>query len=63
MAEEYYGVAAVKGKDVDHKQAMSKGGGNSISNLRVSKPSTNRSFSRNSKGAMVSQTSKRERKK
>lgn len=37
-----------EGKDIDHIQPLSKGGTNSKSNLRVVKPSTNRSFSRNS---------------
>jgi hypothetical protein len=40
------------GKDVDHRQALSKGGGNSRSNLRVVPASQNRSFSRNKNGSM-----------
>lgn len=40
------------GKDVDHKKALSKGGGNSRSNLRAVKKSTNRSFKRTSSGKM-----------
>lgn len=36
------------GKDVDHVRALSKGGTNSRSNLRVRTASSNRSFSRNS---------------
>lgn len=48
------------GKQVDHKVPLSKGGSNNASNLRVVGHSSNESFSRNSKGAMVSQTSKRE---
>lgn len=40
------------GKDVDHKRALSKGGGNSRSNLRVVPASQNRSFSRNRNGSM-----------
>lgn len=51
------------GKDVDHKTPLSKGGGNSKSNLRVVPASSNRSFSRNSDGSLKSQTSKKERKK
>ena len=41
-----------KGQDVDHKTPISKGGGNSTSNLRAVAPSTNRSFPRKSSGAM-----------
>jgi hypothetical protein len=51
------------GKDVDHKTALSKGGSNSASNLRVVSRGSNRSFSRNADGSMRSQVSKRERKK
>jgi len=36
------------GKDIDHKKPLSKGGSNKKSNLRLVKPSKNRSFSRNS---------------
>ena len=36
------------GKDIDHVKPLSKGGTNSRSNLRLVKPSTNRSFKRNS---------------
>jgi 5-methylcytosine-specific restriction endonuclease McrA len=57
------GKAAVAGKDVDHKTSLSKGGGNSMSNLRVVSASSNRSFSRNADGSMKSQTSKKERKR
>ena len=48
---------------VDHKKPLSKGGSNSPSNLRVVKHSANESFKRNSKGALVSQTSKKEKKR
>ena len=48
------------GKQVDHKTPLSKGGSNTPSNLRVVDHSKNESFKRNSKGAMVSQTSKKE---
>jgi|TARA_R110000737_G_scaffold67967_2_gene96071 5-methylcytosine-specific restriction endonuclease McrA len=37
-----------KGKDIDHKKPLSKGGSNKRSNLKLVKPSKNRSFSRNS---------------
>jgi len=47
--------------DVGHKTALSKGGGNSLSNLFVQKASSNRSFSRNADGSMKSERSKRER--
>jgi hypothetical protein len=40
------------GKDVDHRTALSKGGGNSKSNLRVVSAHQNRSFSRNADGSM-----------
>lgn len=45
-------VSKGDGKDVDHKKPLSKGGGNSSSNLRVKKASSNRSFSRNKDGSM-----------
>lgn len=51
------------GKDVDHKRALSKGGSNSKSNLKVVSASSNRSFARNADGSMKSQTSKREAKR
>ena len=57
------GAAALKGKDVGHKKAVSKGGKNSLQNLFIQSPAANRSFSRNSDGSMKSETSKRERKK
>lgn len=40
------------GKDVDHKRALSHGGTNDRSNLRVVPASQNRSFSRNKDGSM-----------
>ena len=42
----------VRGKDVAHKKALSKGGSNDISNLMVQAPSKNKSFKRKSNGAM-----------
>jgi hypothetical protein len=57
------GAAALKGKDVGHKKAVSKGGKNGLANLFVQNASENRSFSRNKDGSMKSETSKRERKK
>lgn len=50
------------GKDVAHKKAMDKGG--SIKDgYRIESASTNRSFKRDAKKNLVSETSKRERKK
>ena len=46
--------------DVGHKKAISRGGKSVLANLFVQNPSDNRSFSRNAKGAMVSERSKRE---
>lgn len=40
------------GKDVDHKQALSKGGKNTRSNLRVVDANDNRSYPRNKDGSM-----------
>jgi hypothetical protein len=51
-----------KGKDVAHVKALSKGGSNT-DGLRVESASKNRSFKRNSSGALVSETSARESKK
>ncbi len=50
------------GMDVDHIKAMEKGGTNTTG-LRVVSASKNRSFKRDSKRNLVSQTSTRERKK
>ena len=48
------------GKDVDHKVALDKGGSNARGNLHVTSASSNRSFSRDSSGSLVNQTSRRE---
>ena len=53
---------SIKG-DVGHKKAVSKGGSNGLANLFVQDPGANRSFSRTAKGAMKSETSKREKRK
>lgn len=53
---------AREGKDVAHVKALSKGGSNK-DGLRIEKASKNRSFKRDSKGNLVSETSKKERKK
>lgn len=50
------------GKDVAHVKAFDKGGDNSTG-LRVESASSNRSFKRDSKRNLVSEVSKRERKK
>ena len=51
-----------EGKDIAHRKALSKGGSNS-DGVMVQSPSKNRSFRRSSSSALVSETSKRERKK
>lgn len=51
-----------EGKDLSHKRALSKGGSNK-DGVKVVSSSSNRSFRRNSKKALVSEVSKRERKK
>lgn len=51
-----------KSKDVAHVQALSKGGSNK-DGLRLESSSANRSFKRNSQHKLVSEVSKRERKK
>jgi hypothetical protein len=50
------------GKDVAHKVAFDKGGSNK-GGVRVESASANRSFKRDSKRNLVSEVSKRERKK
>jgi prolyl-tRNA synthetase len=57
------GTADIReGKDVAHRVALSKGGSNK-QGVKVMSPSANRSFKRNSSHKLVSETSKRERKK
>lgn len=51
-----------EGKDVAHVRALDKGGSNKHG-VRIQSASANRSFKRDSKGNLVSETSKRERKK
>lgn len=48
--------------DVGHKKAIGRGGKSVLANLFLQSPSENRSFKRNSKGAMTSEISKREKK-
>jgi hypothetical protein len=50
------------GMDVAHKVAFDKGGSNK-QGVRVESAAANRSFARDSKGNLVSEVSKRERKK
>ena len=50
------------GKDVAHKVAFDKGGSNKTG-VRVESASKNRSFARDSKRNLISEDSKRERKK
>ena len=47
------GAAAIKGKDIDHKKPISKGGGNGLANLYATSPSKNRSFKRKPNGKMA----------
>lgn len=42
MMKKELGATALKGKDVDHKKPLSKGGSNARSNLRVLSKSANR---------------------
>ena len=51
-----------EGKDIAHKRALSKGGKNKHG-VTIQSKSKNRSFRRNSQGKLVSETSKRERKR
>ena len=51
-----------EGKDIAHRKALSKGGKNKHG-VTVQSKSKNRSFRRNSSGKLVSETSKRERKR
>ena len=53
------GAAAIAGKDVGHKKAVSKGGQSVLANLFVQNPSNNRSFRRNKDGSMKSERSKK----
>lgn len=53
---------AREGKDVAHVKALDKGGLNK-DGLRIESAAKNRSFRRDSKGNLVSETSKKERKK
>ena len=51
-----------EGKDIAHKKALSKGGKNS-GGVKVQSAAKNRSFKRNARSKLISETSTRERKK
>jgi hypothetical protein len=51
-----------EGRDVAHLKALSTGGANS-DGVRIESAAKNRSFKRSASGSLVSETSKRERKK
>ena len=51
-----------EGKDVAHRRALDKGGSNK-DGVYITTAAKNRSFRRDSKGNLVSETSKKERKK
>ncbi len=53
---------AREGKDIAHVKALSRGGSNK-DGVRIESAAKNRSFKRSSTGALVSETSKKERKK
>ena len=53
---------AREGKDVAHRKALDKGGSNGDGTY-ITTAAKNRSFKRDSKGNLVSETSKKERKK
>ena len=55
-------VSKGDGKDVAHVKAFDKGGSNK-NGLRIQSAAKNRSFKRDSQGNLVSETSKKERKK
>lgn len=46
LMEAKHGAAALKGKDVDHKTPIKRGGSNAPSNLRLQSPSVNRGWER-----------------
>lgn len=52
------GKSAVKGKDVGHKLALSRGGSNALSNFILQAKKYNRAFSRNKDGSMKSERSR-----
>lgn len=59
MMAKKVGKSALKGKDVGHKKAISKGGDSVLANLFVQDRRSNRSFSRTKSGAMKSEKSRK----
>jgi 5-methylcytosine-specific restriction endonuclease McrA len=59
MMEKAGKVRKGDGKDVDHKRPLSKGGKTTLSNLRITSASSNRSFRRKKDGSLLNQISKR----
>ena len=51
------------GKDLDHRNPISRGGSNAPSNFRVESKHANRSFPRNSDGSMIKNKEKTPEKK
>ena len=47
-----HGKAALKGKDIDHKTPLSKGGSTAKSNCRVVSVHSNRAYARNKNGGV-----------
>lgn len=57
-------LGIIKAKqDLDHKKPLSKGGSDSTKNFRGETPHQNRSFPRDSKGAMIANHEKTKEKK
>jgi hypothetical protein len=52
MAKSIFGASAIRGKDIDHKQELGKGGSNRPTNLQPLSPSKNRSYARTRTGKM-----------
>jgi len=50
--EKRVGKVALRGKDVDHKRPLAKGGGNGKGNLRIQSKRANRSFKRTRNAGM-----------
>jgi hypothetical protein len=44
--EKKHGAAALKGRDVDHRTPIDRGGGNGAGNLRIQSPHLNRGWER-----------------